>query len=412
MVWARMLAAGIAGCLACAGLAACTPAPSGPPVAVLFPGGPDDDWGASAEVLREELAADGYAVEVRFAGDDIPEQLGQLRDVLEAQPAAVVIAPVDTTAIAAVLGEDSGESVSVIAYDELILDSDRIDYFATFDHRESGRLQARALVEALGLVDDPDAGPFAVELLAGSGDDPSAQEAFAGALEVLQPLLDAGRLTVPSERTSLEQAAILRGAPATAAERVAALLEDGVELQGVLSPSDAMSRAVAQVLADAGLGIVEAGSRWTAAPVAPEEPDPAIPPAPTPPPPDASAPPNEDARPDAGGEAADGADDVDGAEDAEDREKRSSAPRVVLTGGGSTLDGVRAVRDGEQTATVYEDPRELARAVAAMVSEVVSGAAPTVTRGATTDNGIREVPTLLLEPLPVATVEDAARLLG
>lgn len=406
-----MLAAGIAGCLACAGLAACTPAPSGPPVAVLFPGGPDDDWGASAEVLREELAADGYAVEVRFAGDAIPEQLEQLRDVLETRPAAVVIAPVDTTAIAAVLDEDSGESVSVIAYDELILDSDRVDYFATFDHRESGRLQAQALVESLGLVDDPDAGPFTVELLAGSGDDPSAQEAFAGALEVLQPLLDAGRLTVPSERTSLEQAAILRGAPATAAERVAALLEEGVELQGVLSPSDAMSHAVAQVLADAGLEIVEAGSRWTAVPVGPEEPGPAVTPAPTPPPPDASAPPNEDARPDAGGDAADGAQDV-GAEDAEDREKRPPAPTVVLTGGGSTLDGVRAVRDGEQTATVHEDPRELARAVAAMVSEVVSGAAPTVTRGATTDNGIREVPTLLLEPLPVATVEDAARLLG
>jgi putative multiple sugar transport system substrate-binding protein len=70
------------------------------------------------------------------------------------------------------------------------------------------------------------------------------------------------------------------------------------------------------------------------------------------------------------------------------------------------------MRDGTQTSTVYEDPRELARVVASMVREVVEGSAPTVTRGATIDNGIREVPTRLLEPLLVISREDAAALLG
>lgn len=393
-----MLGALLAGTLACAGLAACAPAPTGPPVAVLFPGAPDDDWGAGAEVLRQELAADGYAVEVRFAGDDIPRQLEQLGEVLAAAPAAVVLAPVDATAIAAELTAENTEGVSIIAYDELILDSDQVDSFATFDHRASGRLQAEALVDALGLVDDPDAGPFAVELLAGSGDDRSAQDAFAGALEVLGPYLDAGRLTVPSGRTDLEQAAILRGDPATAAERVAELLDAGVELAGVLSPSDAMSAAVARVLEDAGIPVLEPGSRWTAAPVppapAPDAPDATA--SPTPPPPDATTPPNTDAVPDAA--------------DATPPPAEPGPAPVVLTGGGSTLAGARAVADGTQTSTVYEDPRALARAVASMVREVVRGTPPTVTEGATTDNGIREVPTLLLEPQLVATVEDATAL--
>ena len=47
-----------------------------------------------------------------------------------------------------------------------------------------------------------------------------------------------------------------------------------------------------------------------------------------------------------------------------------------------------------------------------MVREVVKGSAPTVTRGATTDNGVREVPTRLIEPLLVVTREDAAALIG
>src|SRR5690606_12474152 len=291
-----MLATAAVGALACAALAGCTPAPSGPPVAVLFPGDRDNAWGASAEVLRQELADDGYAVEVRFAGDDIPTQLEQLRDVLDAAPVAVVIAPVDPTSIAAVLDDEAAPEVAVIAYDDLILDSAQVDYFATFDHRASGRLRAEALVDALGLVAAPDAAPAAVELLAGSGDDRGAQDAFAGALEVLQPYLDVGRLRVPSGRVTLEQAAVLRGDPATAAERVAALLDDGAELAGVLSPSDAMSAAIAGVLAARELGVVPAGGRWSAAPVPPEG-DPSSPPT-GPPPPDATTPPHTDAEPD------------------------------------------------------------------------------------------------------------------
>jgi putative multiple sugar transport system substrate-binding protein len=395
-----MLAAAAVAGLAGAGLVGCALGPSGPPVAVLFPGTADGDLGASAEVLRQELAADGYAVEVRLAGDDIPRQLDDLREVLRAEPAAIVIAPVDPTAIAAVLDEDATPATSIIAYDDLILDTERVDYFATFDHRAAGRLQAQALVDGLGLTDDPDAGPFAVELLAGSGDDRGAHDAFEGALEVLQPLFDGGRLTVPSGRVDFERAAILRGSPATAADRIRSLLDDGVQLAGVLSPSDGMSAAIAEVLADAGLGVVQAGERWTAVPAPPEATPSGTPTAP--PPPDATIPPNTDAAPDSdSGPGDDGPDDGD-----------ATPASVVLTGGGSTLDGARAVRDGGQTATVHEDPRELARAVASMVREVVRGAAPTVTQGATTDNGIREVPTLLLEPQLIATREDAAALRG
>jgi len=378
--------------VAVATLSGCTPQPSGPPVVVLFPGTEDDVWGASADVLSDELEGDDYDVEVQFAGDDIPAQLGQLRTALEAGPAAVVIAPVDATAIAAELAAADDPDVAIISYDRLILDAPEVDYYATFDHRESGRMQAQALLDGLGLTDavaDADAA-LAVELLAGSGDDPAAQAAFAGSLDVLQPFLDSGALAVPSGRVGLEQTAILRGKPSTAASRVAALIEDGVQLAGVLSPSDAMSAAVAEVLAEAGLDVASDLGGWTAEPVPPPETGP--------PPPDATTPPNTDAEPDAEGGAEGG--DAPG----------SGARPVVLTGGGSTLDGVRAVADGRQTVTVFEDPRELASAVASMVSRVVRGAQP-ATGGVTTDNGAREIPTRLL-PAHLITAVEAATLRG
>src|SRR5690606_15256773 len=151
-------------------------------------------------------------------------------------------------------------------------------------------------------------------------DDPAAQAAFAGAMEVLQPLLASGVLVVPSERTSLDQTAVLRGSPAAAAHRVAELLEGGIVLDGVLSPNAAISAAIAETLADAGCSVVEAD--------------------------DAATP----GAPDASGEA---------------------PCRTVLTGGGTSRDGARALLAGTQSSAVYEDPRELARVVAEMVSEVV-----------------------------------------
>jgi putative multiple sugar transport system substrate-binding protein len=242
-----------------------------------------------------------------------------------------------------------------------------------------------------------------VELLAGSGDDRGARDAFAGALETLQPYLDSGRLVVPSGRITLEQAAVLRGDPATAAERIAELLDEGVPLAGVLSPSDAMSAAIAELLVENGQGVVPAGDIWSATPLPPEG-EPIVPPA-TPPPPDATIPPHTDAQPDAES-------DVEGDAEHGDADAEAERASVVLTGGGSSLRGARAMRDGTQTSTVYEDPRELARVVASMVREVVEGSAPTVTRGATIDNGIREVPTRLLDPLLVTSREDAVALLG
>ena len=177
---------------------------------------------------RDELEGDGYEVEVRFAGDDIPAQLRQLRVALESGPAAVVIAPVDATAVAAELAAADDPDVAIISYDRLVLDAPEVDYYATFDHREAGRMQAQALLDGLGLADPAShaGSELAVELLAGSGDDPATQDSFAGSIEVLQPYLDAGAIVVPSGRTDLEQAAILRGEPSTAASRVAGLLED------------------------------------------------------------------------------------------------------------------------------------------------------------------------------------------
>ena len=105
--------------------------------------------------------------------------------------------------------------IPVIAYDRLIRDTENVDYYATFDNFIVGVAAGRLAAER-PRPDDARrhrrrrAGPFNIELFAGSPDDNNATFFFNGAMNVLQPLIDDGTLVVKSGQTDFEQAATLR----------------------------------------------------------------------------------------------------------------------------------------------------------------------------------------------------------
>ena len=327
-------------------LTGCTPTDADEQlVVVIVPGEAGDTWARGAEVLRDELQQDGFRVELHQAGDDIPTQLGQLDEAIEQKPAVLVVAPVDATSLTNRLDRAAEAGIPVVAFDRLPQDTSAIDYVVTYDHALAGRQQAWSLLAGLGLTNrlgvplaEPAEGPFSIELLAGSGDDPAAALRFQGAIEVLAPYLSAGTLVVPSGRVEFDQAAILRADPAVAVTRVSALLADGIHLDGVLSPRDAMSRAVLEVL-----------------------------PAPAPPVGDDTT----EIRP------------------------------TTVTGGGAQLASINAILDGAQHSTVLEDPRSLGAATARLVRQLARGTTVIVTSESVIDNGAIDVPAIFIDPVAV-----------
>ena len=343
-------------------LTGCTSAAGDEPlVSIIVPGESGDTWAHGAEALQEELEHDGFRVEVHQSADDVPTQLEQLDAAIEQHPAVLVVAPVDTTSLTNRLDRAKAAGIPIVAFDRMPQDTAAVDYVVTFDDVLAGRQQAWALLAGLGLTTlagvplaEPATGPFSIELLAGSSDDPAAALRFQGSREVLEPYLASGTLVVPSGRVTFEQTAILRASPATAAARVSELLADGVQLDGVLSPRDAMSRGVLEVL--------------------PAVPD------------DETAAPSASPSPSVGSGASD----------------QPEEPRpVIVTGGGAQLASIRAIVAGTQYSTVLEDPRSLGLATAGLVRQLARGATVTTTSGATIDNGAEAVPALLVETVSV-----------
>jgi putative multiple sugar transport system substrate-binding protein len=151
----------------------------------------------------------------------------------------------------------------VLSIGEVVRDSARLDAHVGFDAFGAGETQATMLLDGLGLSERPGSaeadsaghGPFRIELVAGSPEDPDTGPAYQGAMSVLKPFLDAGTLVIGSGETALDDVTTLRGNAATASSRVTRILHDayaGGFPDAVLATSDELARGVAAALLDAG----------------------------------------------------------------------------------------------------------------------------------------------------------------
>jgi putative multiple sugar transport system substrate-binding protein len=241
-----------------------TEAVAGGLIGVSMPTQSSTRWISDGENIKEVMEAAGFEVDLQYAEDDIPTQVAQLEAMLTKGAKALIIAAIDGTQLTDVLQAAADSGVPVIAYDRLIRDSENVDYYATFDNFQVGVQQATSLLVGMGVyasedstsADGPNAaGPWNVELFAGSLDDNNAFFFFNGAMSVLQPLIDEGVLVVKSGQTEIEQVATLRWDGAVAQKRMEDLLVGnyaGDTVHGVLSPYDGLSRGIIAALVDGG----------------------------------------------------------------------------------------------------------------------------------------------------------------
>jgi putative multiple sugar transport system substrate-binding protein len=173
----------------------------------------------------------------------------------------LVIASIDSNALVNVLAQAKRNGIPVIAYDRLLMDTDAVSYYATFDNRGVGIEIGKWVEKAMGLAEGK--GPFNIEFFAGSPDDNNAHLFNAGVFDILQKYLDSGQLVCQSGQLAFEQTAILRWSQETAQQRMENILSgyysQGKDLDIALSMFDGFSYGIAAALEGAGYS---AGGKW------------------------------------------------------------------------------------------------------------------------------------------------------
>ncbi|GIO40299.1 sugar ABC transporter substrate-binding protein [Paenibacillus apis] len=304
-------------------------------VGIAMPTKSSERWVGDGNNMVKEFEALGYDTDLQYGEDVIENQVSQIENMITKGVKILVIASIDGGALTEVLQKAHDQGIQVIAYDRLIMNSEYVDYYATFDNFQVGVQQASYIEEKLGLKDGK--GPFNIELFGGSPDDNNAYFFFEGAMSVLQPYIDSGKLVVRSGQTKMEQIATLRWDGATAQARMDNLLSahySSENVDAVLSPYDGISIGILSSLKGVGYG---SGSK-------------ALP---------------------------------------------------IVTGQDAELASVKSILAGEQTQTVFKDTRELAKKAVSMALSILEGSEAEVNDTETYDNGVKVVPSYLLEPQSV-----------
>jgi putative multiple sugar transport system substrate-binding protein len=293
-------------------------------------------WIADGDNMVKVLQAKGYKTDLQYADNDIPNQLAQIENMITKHEKVLVIAAIDGTTLSNALQEAADAGIKVISYDRLIVGSPNVDYYATFDNFQVGVQQAASILHGLGL-DAGKSGPFNIELFGGSADDNNAFFFYNGAMSVLQPLIDAGKLVVQSKQMGMDKVSTLRWEASVAQSRMDNLLSafyTKKHVDAVLSPYDGLSIGIISALKGVGYG-------------------------------------------------------------------SKDVPMAIISGQDCEIPSVKAIIAHEQYSSIFKDTRELAKVAANMVDAVVTGGKPEVNDTKTYNNKVKIVPSYLLKPVPV-----------
>lgn len=206
--------------------------------------------------MKSQLEALGYEVLDQFAEDDVQQQVSQVENMIAQNVDCLVIAAVDSGALTTVEAAAKEAGIPIIAYDRLLMDTDAVSYYATFDNEGVGTVIGQTIEEKANLKEVQANGEhLTIEFFMGSPDDNNALMLYNGLMGVLQPYLDDGTLVCNSGRTSFEDTCILRWSQETAqqwCENYLASFYANEDLDIAASAFDGFSYGIKAALENAG----------------------------------------------------------------------------------------------------------------------------------------------------------------
>lgn len=305
-------------------------------IGIAMPTKSSQRWVDDGNNMVKKFEELGYKTDLQYAEDDVDKQIEQIENMIVKGAKVLVVASIDGTALTNVLDKAAEQDIQVIAYDRLIMETPNVSYYATFDNFQVGVLQAAYIEEALKLKEE--AGPFNIELFGGSPDDNNSYFFWDGAISVLKPYIDSGKLVVQSGQAEFQQAATMRWDGNTAKSRMENILSKAYsgseKVDAVLSPYDGISRGVIQALKGVGYGSAD-------------------------------------------------------------------LPLPIVTGQDAETASVKSIIAEEQTQTVFKDTRDLAAIVVKMTEAILDGKEAEVNDTETYDNGKKVIPSYLVDPVSV-----------
>ncbi|MGL5258542.1 MAG: substrate-binding domain-containing protein [Lachnospiraceae bacterium] len=309
----------------------------GQKVGVAMPTQSSERWINDGANMKAQLEGLGYDVDLQYAEDDVQMQVSQIENMIASGVSCLVIASIDSSALVNVEAQAKEAGIPIVAYDRLLMDTDAVSYYATFDNKGVGTAIGEYIKETKDLEAARAAGEsYTIEFLMGSPDDNNAVFLYNGIMEVLGEYLDDGTLVAKSGRTSFEETCILRWSQETAQQNMENYLTGfyaDEDLDIVATAFDGFAYGAKAALDAAGYKV---GENWP-----------------------------------------------------------------LITGQDAELMATKNIISGYQTMSIYKDTRLLAEKCVSMVQAVLEGGEPEINDTEQYNNNVIVVPAYLCTPVAV-----------
>jgi len=162
-----------------------------PKIGLSFSDFATERWARERDEMSKLLKDAGYEVVVQEANHDAKLQNDQIKNMVTQGAKVIIVVAEDGDSAATAVEEVAKKGVKVIAYDRLIKTA-KIAAYVSFDNVDVGRNQAR------GVLAVKNSGNFV--LLGGSPTDNNAHLFRQGQMEILNPLIKAGKIKVVADQ--------------------------------------------------------------------------------------------------------------------------------------------------------------------------------------------------------------------
>ncbi len=144
----------------------------------------EERWKTDEAAIKAAIAAAGGKYIAADAQSSAQKQLADVESLIAQGANALIVLAQDSSAIAPAVQKAVDEGIPVVGYDRLIENPNA--FYITFDNKEVGRMQARAVFAAKSSGNNA--------FIKGSSADPNADFLFSGQMEVLKDALAAGKV--------------------------------------------------------------------------------------------------------------------------------------------------------------------------------------------------------------------------
>ena len=314
-------------------------------IGIVLPTREESRWLGDEAMFKKAIEEGNYNARILFSETNSATEKSNVETLLGLGAKVIVLCAFDATAAAAAVDMAAAEGADVISYDRLIMDTDKLSYYVTFDSIKVGEAQAKYLVNQV----EPGSKGNNLYIYSGALTDNNSFLFFEGAWNILQPYIADGTFTVQNSAKAVEY----MDKPELTREEKAALM-------GAIDTEWKMN--VSKSLAEAHLTTAGEDAKGTVFVLGPADDD-----------------------------CCRALSDAFHAD--------AQVKKVHITGADGVASSVQYIIDGKQSMTVYKDPQALVDATFTIIEALFAGQEPET--NAVYNNNAMDVPTIQCDVVTV-----------